>query len=201
MFRFVVNGVVLGFGLAMDAFSVSIVNGLNEPEMKAGRVCKIAGTYAGFQFAMPVIGWFCVHTIAEYFNAFRKFIPWIALLLLLYIGGKMLFEGIEKLRNPEEEITCIDQEKNDNNELSDATLMMQGIATSIDALSVGFTIAGYNTVSALFCSVLIAVTTFIVCVFGLHFGKKFGEKLADKATIVGGLILIGIGIEIFVSGI
>lgn len=95
---FVLNSILLGVGLAMDAFSVSIVNGLNETRMSKGKTLGIAGTYAGFQFAMPMIGWFCVHTIAEAFQAFQKYIPWIALLLLLYIGGKMLLEGIRNQR-------------------------------------------------------------------------------------------------------
>ncbi len=198
MFRFLLNSIMLGVGLAMDAFSVSIVNGLNEPKMPAGRTCKIAGTYAGFQFAMPMIGWFCVHTIAEYFEAFQKFIPWIALLLLLYIGGKMVYEGLFDKKDDNDKS---DEETGELKILCNATLIMQGIATSIDALSVGFTIATYRAASAFSCSVLIAVTTFIICIVGLHFGKKFGEKLADKATVFGGIILILIGIEIFVTGI
>ncbi|SKB55509.1 Putative Mn2+ efflux pump MntP [Lachnospiraceae bacterium] len=193
MFRFIINSILLGVGLAMDAFSVSIVNGINEPDMPAGRTCGIAGTYAGFQFAMPMIGWVCVHTILEYFEAFQKFIPWIALLLLLYIGGKMLIEGLSKKDDEEETETAA--------LLSAGTLVVQGIATSIDALSVGFTIANYRAASAFSCSMLIAVTTFIICFVGLHFGKKLGERFADRATVLGGVILILIGIEIFVTGI
>ena len=98
-FIFVINSVALGVGLAMDAFSVSIANGLREPKMKARRMCTIAGVYAVFQYAMPVIGWFCVHTAAKRFEACQKFIPWIALLLLACIGGKMLKEGIENVRD------------------------------------------------------------------------------------------------------
>lgn len=90
-----ISSLLLGFGLAMDAFSVSLANGLNEHRMGTGRMCEIAGTFGIFQFAMPMIGWVCVHTIAEKFIAFQKYIPWIALLLLLYIGGQMLMEGIE----------------------------------------------------------------------------------------------------------
>ncbi len=195
---FVFNSVALGVGLAMDAFSVSIANGLNEPGMAKRKMCGVAGTYAAYQFAMPMIGWFCVHTIAEQFEVFRKFIPWIALALLLWIGGKMLIEGIRDVH----------AEGNGEKESAQAgaclgfgTLMVQGIATSIDALSVGFTIADYGTVMAFVCSVLVAVTTFVICMAGLLFGKKFGDRLSDKATILGGLILIGIGIEIFVKGV
>jgi putative Mn2+ efflux pump MntP len=177
-FNFIINSSMLGVGLAMDAFSVSLANGLSEPCMGRRRQSAIAGVYAGFQFAMPMIGWICVHTIAQIFTGFQKFIPWIALVLLLYIGGKMLIEGI---KNKDECPVC--------KKLSTSTLIIQGIATSIDALSVGFTIADYQ--------VSIAVVTFIICVGGLVIGRKFGTKLAGKASILGGVILIAIGFKIF----
>ena len=79
---FIINSVLLGMGLAMDAFSVSLANGLNEPAMKKNRMSLIAGVFAFFQAAMPMIGWICVHTIMQVFKNFEKFIPWIALLLL-----------------------------------------------------------------------------------------------------------------------
>ena len=195
---FILNSILLGVGLAMDAFSVSIVNGLNDSGMSRGRSAVIAGTYGAFQFAMPMIGWFCVHMIAEAFQAFQKFIPWIALILLLYIGGKMLLEGIRNQRNPQESPEAVPES---SEVLSGGTLFLQGVATSIDALSVGFTIANYNAASAFLASVLFAVTTFIICMIGLLFGKKFGDRLADKATVVGGIILILIGVEIFLRGI
>lgn len=195
---FILNSILLGVGLAMDAFSVSIVNGLNDSGMSRGRSAVIAGTYGAFQFAMPMIGWFCVHMIAEAFQAFQKFIPWIALILLLYIGGKMLLEGIRNQRNPQESPEAVPES---SEVLSGGTLFLQGLATSIDALSVGFTIANYNAASAFLASLLIAVTTFIICMIGLLFGKKFGDRLADKATVVGGIILILIGVEIFLRGI
>lgn len=206
---FVLNSILLGVGLAMDAFSVSIVNGLNETRMSKGKTLGIAGTYAGFQFAMPMIGWFCVHTIAEAFQAFQKYIPWIALLLLLYIGGKMLLEGIRNQREAGSGVSAHSEERCDEKaaapensaELGLTTLLLQGVATSIDALSVGFTISGDNAAKAFIASLLIAVTTLVVCLVGLRFGKKFGDKLADKATVLGGVILILIGIEIFVTGI
>lgn len=195
---FILNSILLGVGLAMDAFSVSIVNGLNDSGMSRSRSVAIAGTYGAFQFAMPMIGWFCVHMIAEAFQAFQKFIPWIALILLLYIGGKMLLEGIRNQRNPQQSPEAVPES---SEILSGGTLFLQGVATSIDALSVGFTIANYNAASAFLASLLIAVTTFIICMIGLLFGKKFGDRLADKATVVGGIILILIGVEIFLRGI
>lgn len=189
---FVTNSILLGIGLAMDAFSVSIANALNEPEMKITRMSLIAGCYAFFQFIMPVAGWVCVHTIAQIFTSFQKFIPWIALILLLYIGGKMLWESFHN------------EESDDSSEIKKLTfvlLIVQGVATSIDALSVGFTIADYNFSNALAASIIIAAVTFAICITGLKIGKTVGNRLSGKAEILGGLILIGIGIEIFVRGV
>ena len=186
-FMFFINSVLLGVGLAMDAFSVSMANGLKEPQMKAGRMSLIAGVYAFFQFAMPMIGWIFVHTVVVYFQAFEKFIPWIALVLLLFIGGKMLIEGIKGG----------DEEDNSPKQLSFGVLIVQGIATAIDALSVGFTIAEYDWVMAVVASLIIAIVTFAICIGGLVIGKKIGTKLNNKAAILGGVILIVIGIEIW----
>lgn len=190
-FVFILNSVLLGVGLAMDAFSVSMANGLNEPRMKSGRMCAIAGTFAIFQAVMPMTGWLCVHTVVEYFTSFEKFIPWIALILLAYIGGKMLIEGIRGGEEDEE----------GSGSLGFWTLMLQGVATSIDALSVGFTIADYGWLMALVCALIVAAVTFVICMAGLVIGKKFGTGLAGKASILGGVILIGIGLEIFITGI
>lgn len=186
---FFVNSCLLGVGLAMDAFSVSLANGLNEPRMGVRRMSLIAGVFAFFQFAMPMIGWICVHTIVQYFTFFEKLIPWIALLLLGFIGGGMLKEG---LSGETDEVKA---------GVGVKVLLMQGVATSIDALSVGFTIADYGFLMAFVCAMLIAAVTFVICMAGLTLGKKFGTKLAGKASILGGVILIGIGIEIFISGI
>lgn len=187
---FVINSVLLGVGLAMDAFSVSLANGLNEPAMKKNRMSLIAGVFAFFQAAMPMIGWICVHTIMQVFKNFEKFIPWIALLLLCYIGGELLLDGIKNQDSEEE-----------SSKLGFGALLIQGVATSIDALSVGFTIAEYGFVMALICALIIAVVTFIISFAGLILGKKFGTKFAGKASILGGVILIGIGIEIFLTGV
>ena len=195
----ILNSLLLGVGLAMDAFSVSIANGLEEPSMKKARVCGIAGIYALFQFAMPLAGWFFVHSVAELFKAFQPFIPWIALILLAFIGGKMVYEGFSKKTQGDKE-----EEENkaaEPKKLTLTVLLVQGIATSIDALSVGFTTAGYSFPSALISSVIIGVVTFAICVAGLLFGKKLGDKFSDKATIIGGFILIAIGLEIFIKNI
>lgn len=187
---FLVNSAALGIGLAMDAFSVSLANGLNEPKMKKGRMTLIASVFAGFQALMPMIGWVCVHTVLQYFKVFETFIPWIALILLCYIGGGMLKDGIQ---NKEEEV--------EKAEVGFKALMVQGIATSIDALSVGFTIAEYGLLMAIVAALIIGVLTFFICFFGLALGKKFGTIFANKATIMGGIILIVIGLEIFITGV
>ncbi|MBQ7372532.1 MAG: manganese efflux pump [Blautia sp.] len=190
--RFVINSMLLGVGLAMDAFSVSLANGLQEPDMKKRRMCLIAGTFGLFQAVMPMTGWLCVHTIVEYFRTFERFIPWIALILLSWIGGKMLIEG---LRGEAE----LSEKERETIGVGAAALLVQGIATSIDALSVGFTISDYGFVMALVCSLIIAMVTFFICISGLVIGKKFGTKLAGQASVLGGLILIAIGLEIFFS--
>ena len=187
-FEFFWTSILLGVGLAMDAFSVSLANGLNESCMKKRKMCAVAGIFALFQFAMPMIGWICVSTIAQYFKAFEKCIPWIALILLCYIGGKMLYEGIKSKDSVEEKPA-----------VGLTALLVQGVATSIDALSVGFTIADYNCLEALLACLLIGVVTFFICFAGIAIGKKAGTKLAGKAGILGGAILIFIGLEIFIT--
>ena len=187
-FVFFFNSILLGAGLAMDAFSVSLANGLNEPKMKLQKMSGIAGLFAVFQGLMPLLGWICIHTIVQYFSAFETLIPWIALVLLCYIGGKMLLDGIRHKDSDEEQPA-----------VGFSALLVQGIATSIDALSVGFTIADYDLPMALAAAGIIAAVTFLICLMGLYIGKKAGTKLAGKAGILGGAILILIGLEIFIT--
>ena len=187
---FVINSILLGVGLAMDAFSVSMANGLNAPKMPRSMRRIIPLTFAVFQFLMPMIGWFCVRSIAEVFISFQQAVPWIALVLLLFIGGKMLIEGI-----------CGGDAEHADVALKPGALLVQGVATSIDALSVGFTIEQYRVSRALAASLIIGGVTFVICSCGLRMGQRFGTRLAGKASILGGLILIAIGIEIFITGI
>ncbi len=187
---FIINSILLGVGLAMDAFSVSLANGLAAPKLSRGMRLMIPLTFAAFQFLMPMIGWFCVRSVAEAFASFQRAIPWIALVLLLFIGGKMLIEGLRGGEADHAETA-----------LTPGTLLMQGVATSIDALSVGFTIAEYRVEKALAASLIIGGVTFVICLCGLRVGQRFGTRLAGKASMLGGVILIGIGIEIFVVGI
>lgn len=188
-FLFFLNAAMFGVGLAMDAFSVSLANGLHEPGMRSGRMCRIAGVYAFFQIAMPLIGWFCVHAVSEAFSAFQRFVPWIALILLCYIGGNMLREGIRG------------EVGEDAPAIGAGALLMQGLATSIDALSVGFTIAEFSCAEALIECAIIGAVTFFICLAGLAIGKRFGTRLAGKASVLGGVILIAIGLEILLTAL
>lgn len=196
----IITSVLLGAGLAMDAFSVSVANGLADRHMSINRMFAIAGTFAGFQFLMPMIGWVVVKRAAETFEWFSPLIPWIALVLLLFIGGGLLKDGIEELRAAKSDEVA-ETAADGGTKLSFATLMMQGVATSIDALSVGFTTAAYNRTQALISSLIIGVVTLVICMAGLRIGRKLGELLSGRASILGGLILIGIGIEIWVKGV
>ena len=189
-FTFFLNSVLFGIGLAMDAFSVSLANGLNEPEMRFGREAEISGVFAIFQFIMPLAGWFCVRTIRNEFASFHRFIPWIALVLLLFLGGNMIREGI-KSKEEDSEAAAV----------GIGGLLLQGVATSIDALSVGFTIADAEAAEAVTEALIIGILTFLICLAGLKLGKKIGTRLAGKASILGGVLLIFIGIEIFIKGI
>lgn len=186
---FFVNSILFGIGLAMDAFSVSLADGLREPQMKRGRLLTIAGLFGGFQGLMPLIGWFLVHTVVRFFEGFLNVTPWIALVLLLFIGGNMLREGIRG------------GDLEDVNVLSAGTLLLQAVATSIDALSVGFSIVRYSALQALVCALIIAVITFGLCVIGLRVGRRAADRLQGKAQVLGGVILILLGIEICLTGV
>jgi putative Mn2+ efflux pump MntP len=187
----IITSIGFGISLAMDAFSVSLAAGLSEPCMRRRKICLVAGTFAFFQALMPMLGWVLVHTMLAVFEGFSKFIPWIALALLGYLGGKMIVESIKN-----KDVECEDKEI-----IGFSFLIVQGIATAIDALSVGLETGDYNFISALISSVIIAAITFVICYAGVLIGKKFGTKLADKAGIFGGCILIIIGVIIFIKGV
>lgn len=188
--QFFINSLLLGVGLTMDAFSVSIVAGLNEPRMRTCKSLSIAGTFAFFQALMPMIGWICIHFLVQKFSFFQSYIPWIAFALLAFIGGKMIFENLSKR-----------EDQSQVNILTIGAILIQGIATSIDALSVGFTIADYGLANAIVASLIIAAVTFLTCRIGIFLGAKMGNLMGGKAEIVGGIILIAIGIEILLTGI
>lgn len=202
---FFVNSILFGIGLAMDAFSVSMANGLNEPEMDRRKELLIAGAFGVFQTLMPLIGWVLVHTAMNTFQQIQKFIPWIALILLCWIGGKMIAEGVQSRKEALPESVAPAAEAKGPDAAKPAAklglwaLFVQAVATSIDALSVGFTIAEYDFSHALVETVIIGVVTFIISYAGIRIGKKFGTRLSGKASILGGVILILIGVEIFVT--
>ncbi len=192
-FLFVLNSLGLGVGLAMDAFSVSLANGLAEPYMKTGKMCGVAGVFGLFQGLMPMLGWILVHSVLSYFTAAEAAIPYVALALLAFIGGKMIYDGVRHKPAGEEGVEA--------RRIGLVMLLVQGLATSIDALSVGVTIADYDLFHALFCATLVALVTFMICLVGLFLGKKFGTRLAGKAELLGGVILVAIGLEIFLTGL
>ena len=198
-FLFFFEAAMLGVGLAMDAFSVSLANGLNEPKMKIGKTLGIAAIFAIFQAAMPLLGWVCVKTVVSVFGFLEALIPWCALGLLGFIGGKMLIDGIKenKACNDEKSTEC--QACIDAKKLTISTILVQGVATSIDALSVGFTIAEYGFIEALVSVLVIALVTFPICLGGIFIGRVAGERFSGKAGIIGGAILIFIGLEIFIT--
>ena len=187
---FFLNSLLLGVGLAMDAFSVSLANGLHEPNLSSRRRLLITGTFAFFQALMPMLGWLCVHTIVELFQSAAAFVPWIALILLVIIGSSMIRDGLHESDASSEPV-----------KLSYMGLLIQGIATSIDALSTGFAISEYGLSMAFLCSLIIALVTLIICLAGLRIGQAFGTRFSGKASILGGVILIGIGLEIFIRGV
>lgn len=193
MWQLIFVSLALGIGLAMDACAVSMSNGMNEPDMKTGKAIGIAAIFGFFQGLMPMIGWLCVSFIVEQFGKFEPWIPYIALVLLVIVGGKMLYDGIKKK-----------EERDERKKLSFTVLVVQAVATSIDALSTGFgleDIAGSVWWKALLSSGIIATITFGICVGSVYLGKRFGTKLGNKAQILGGCILIAIGLEIFLTGL
>lgn len=189
-FMFFAQSALMGVGLAMDAFSVSLANGLHEPNMSKKKTALIAGTFGFFQWAMPLLGWLLVKTVVQWFSSAEKVIPYLALVLLGFIGVKMIIEGIRGGGDDDEPVKT-----------GIVSLLVQGVATSIDALSVGFAIESYAFLQAFVYSAIIAVVTFIICVTGVFLGKKFGMRFKGKATIVGGIILVLIGLEIFIKGV
>ena len=195
---FYINSILLGIALAMDAFSVSIANGLGDPHMKGGKMSVVAGTYAFFQFAMPMLGWAMVHFLVQAFRVLELFIPWIALGLLTFLGIKMIVECIAE--NEEARLTKKEKKEEKAKDLTLSLLLTQGIATSIDALSVGLTIEGYGVLEAFVCSLIIATVTFGLCMGGLYIGKTVGKKFS-YAGVMGGVILILIGLEICITAL
>ncbi len=183
-----------GVGLSMDAAAVSMTNGLNEPKMRIWKVLLIALFFGIFQGVMPLIGYFAGTLFAE---AVASVAPYVALVLLGFIGGRMIYEALKKKQEEEEPA-----DKN----LSVSALTVQAIATSIDALAVGISLLALSESGALKINIfaacaLIAACTFIISLAAVFIGKKFGAVLADKAELIGGIILVAIGLKIFIEGV
>ncbi len=186
---FFVTSVGLGAGLAMDAVSVSVADSIREPGMSIGKKTAIAFTFGAFQFVMPLMGWFLVKGAVMLMGWLLKFTPWLSLIILFFLGIRMIREGRE----------------DDDVQLTEGTgsgqILIQGVATSIDALSVGFTIADYTFGMALTSTLTIGLITFGLCMAALYAGRFLHGKLPFKETALGGIILILIGIRVFIDGI
>ena len=176
--------VLIGFGLAMDCFAVSISCGITMKKKRLSKLFRISFLFGLFQGMMPVIGWFTGLTVKDLISAFDH---WIAFGLLTFIGGKMIYESFK----PDECKKVIDTDKI-------GIILILAIATSIDALAVGLSFALLD-MSIILPVIIIGVITFIVTLLGLQIGNKFGILFGKKIEILGGLILIGIGLKILIE--
>lgn len=177
--------ILISIGLAMDAFSVSVSEGIIIKKPRFFEASKVAMFFGVFQFIMPCLGFFLGSAFAKYITAFDHY---IAFALLGFIGGKMIYEAVWK-KEEDGEI---------KNPLSFNTLLILAIATSIDALAVGVTFATVN-VPVIFASAIIGVVTYAISLCGVYIGSKCGNLLGNKAEILGGVVLIGIGIKILIE--
>ena len=190
--------ILTGFALAMDAFAVSVTKGMTLKNLTKKMAIKIALFFGVFQAAMPLIGWLLGISFQGYIQAIDH---WIALILLSILGGKMIYEFYENRKEGKNEAvneasTTLEDEGIRSEELSNKELTTLAIATSIDALAVGISFAFLN-VNIVSSSTIIGIITFIVCFIGVIAGKKIGGLFKDYAELVGGIILILIGINIF----
>lgn len=226
MVKFLLTCILMGIGLAMDSATVSMTNGLIEQNMKVKKNIFISLTFGIFQGIMPLIGYFISSAFVTYIG---KYIPWIALVLLSLLGTKSIVETIKehnkkrKIKQKIKEIQSISDEiidngKKESNEvikknvskkftnyetkkIKFSDVIVQGIATSIDALCVGVVIANYTYLEAFICTGIVAVITFILSFVSTFIGKKFGFKFGEKAELASGIILILVGIEICITGL
>ena len=190
---------ISGLTLAVDAFAVSVTDGMVYRDLKLRRGILIPVTFGMFQALMPIIGFYVSWGLSQ-FEIIEQVDHWIALIILLIIGGKMIFDGIKELRSPDEEVKP--------KQFSFTEVLVQGVATSIDALAVGFTfnvmLQGISRIQlwAWISVLVIGVTTFAIALGGLFIGIKVGKLFKNKASvaeIIGGIVLILIGIKIVVG--
>ncbi|MDD2216749.1 MAG: manganese efflux pump MntP family protein [Eubacteriales bacterium] len=178
---------LIALGLAMDAFAVSVSNGICYKKTGPKQAFKMAFVFGLFQAGMPLIGYYAGSTVSE---AVAFLDHWIALVLLTFIGTTMVYGAVKGMRNPEIKViktVCTFRE-----------LFVQGVATSIDAFAVGISFAVIQT-NIYFALFLIGIDTFVCCFIGVFLGKRFGGLLQEKAEFFGGVILILIGVKIFVE--
>lgn len=180
---------LIGVGLAMDAFAVSVCKGLAMRKVNPRQAVVIGTFFGGFQALMPFIGWLLGNRFEKYIKGIDH---WIAFILLGIIGGKMLMEALKEGDEEEEEVKCTDSH------LDIKEMFILAIATSIDALAVGITFAflDYPVAEAV---TIIGVTTFIISVAGVYIGNFFGSRYKRRAEIVGGIILVLIGCKILLE--
>lgn len=181
-----------GVGLSMDAFAVAVCKGLGMTKVNKKLMFVIAGFFGGFQALMPLIGWLLGSRFEKYAE---KFAPWVAFVLLVFLGGKMIFEALEKKK--EEEAGEKDKK------LDIKEIFVMAVATSIDALAVGISFGFLypHFLTILVAIVIIGLTTFAISISGVYIGNLFGRKYEKGASIVGGAILILIGLKILLEGL
>lgn len=196
----IITIILTAFALAMDAFAVSITKGMTLKKLTKGTAIKIALFFGVFQAAMPLIGWILGISFQSYIKAIDH---WIALILLSILGGKMIYEFYEgrKEKKLEEDAenevsSTLESEGNKIYDISNKELTTLAIATSIDALAIGISFAFLN-VNIISSSLIIGIITFMLCFIGVITGRKVGGVFKDYAELIGGVILILIGINIF----
>lgn len=175
---------LIAVGLSMDAFAVSVCKGLSTQKLKIKHYLIIGAWFGGFQALMPTVGYFLGSTFEKYITSYDH---WIALVLLGFIGGNMIREGLSK------------EEEKANDSFAAKTMVVLAVATSIDALAVGITFALLPDVNIVAAVTFIGAITFIISALGLKVGNIFGMKYKSKAEIVGGVILILIGVKILLE--
>jgi len=175
---------LIAIGLAMDAFAVSIANGVSMKTLRVHHAFLIAFFFGAFQALMPVIGWLAGLSVAD---LIAQYAHWIAFILLSFIGGKMIYESFQ-----------IKEAENDPCSLNIGTLLVLSIATSIDALAVGLSFAFLKT-TILAPVVIIGAVTFVLSFLGVVIGEKIGHLFESKIELLGGIILIGIGVKILLE--
>ena len=194
---------VLAAALSMDAVAVSMTDGMSEPSMPLKKALSIGGFFGVFQALMPLIGYFVTGLVASAFlGVFKRASAWVSFALLAFLGGKMIADGVRELRAAKE-----GDAPEETKTLSVGRLAAQAVATSVDALAVGVTLQmAAISPAGLFPPVgwsvlIIGAVTFALCVPAVYLGKLIGNRLADKAQLIGGVVLVGIGLKILLEGI